>query len=134
VKKWIFSKLFLMMLLLILQKVEAQQNLLFSNDIYSGISASSLSPTQTYINPNPWDIQIFSEDINVYNDYAYISKGNLLGLTKGEIVAADPKNGITGASQAHVLDYYNKDLAKLFFNSDVLEPSFFQIKNWGKRF
>ncbi len=124
VKKWIFSKLFLVMLLLILQKVEAQQNLLFSNDIYSGISASSLSPTQTYINPNPWDIQIFSEDINVYNDYAYISKGNLLGLTKGEIVAADPKNAITSSSQAHVFNYYNKDLANLFFNSDVLGPSF----------
>lgn len=107
-----------------LQKVKAQQNLLFSNDIYSGISASSLSPTQTYINPNPWDIQVFSEDTNVYNDYGYVSKQSLLGLTKGNIIAADPKKGITGTNQANVFDYYNKDLANLYFSSDVMGPSF----------
>ncbi|WP_300673001.1 hypothetical protein [Soonwooa sp.] len=123
-EKRIFLKLFLVGCTLALQKVEAQQNIMFSNDLYSGVSSSSLSPTQTYINPNPWDIQIFSEDVNVYNDYGYVSKQSLLGLTKGKIIAAEPKKGITGANQANVFDYYNKDLANLYFSSDIMGPSF----------
>jgi len=102
----------------------AQQNPLFSNDIYSGISSASTSPTQPFINPNPWDVQLFSEDISLINDYAYISQFSLLGLASKKIESADPRRGIRGDGKAGVMDYYNHDFANLHFSSDILGPSF----------
>ncbi len=110
--------------LLMICTLKAQQNIQFSNDIFGGISAATLSPTQTYINPNPWDIQLFSEDINILNDYAYISQQSLLKLPKTKIKTASPKNGILGSNTAGVLDFYNKENAHLFFSSDIMGPSF----------
>lgn len=124
VKKALKEKIVIILCVINFYFSNAQQNLLFSNDIYSGISAATTSPTQTFINPNPWDAQLFSTDISLLNDYAYISKMSLIGLTSAKIETANPKKGITGSSKAGVMDFYNKDLANLHFSSDIMGPSF----------
>ena len=76
------------------------QNILsFSNDQFIGINGATFSPTTPYFNPNKWDINVISEDIIFKNDYAYISDQSVLGLTKGKIKTANPRQGITGDSE-----------------------------------
>ena len=101
-----------------------QNTLSFSNDQYSGINSAPLSPTTPYFNPNKWDVSIFSADILFQNDYAYISDQSILGLLKGEIKTANPKKGITGETQANVLDFYTRNFVKYNLESDVIGPSF----------
>lgn len=101
-----------------------QENLTFGTDIFSGISSAPFSPTQPFLNENPWDINLIAEDVFVQNDYLYISRQSILGLTKAEIETAKPKAGITGENTSDVLDFYNKDFGNYHFSSDVLGPSF----------
>lgn len=103
---------------------KGQQNIVLSNDLFSGISSVASSPSHTFLNPNPWDVQLFSEDISVFNDHAYISQQRLLGLPNATIETANPKKGILGTSQANVLDFYNKDFSTAFVSSEVMGPSF----------
>ena len=105
-------------------KITAQNNLTFSNDNYSGINSAVLSPTQPFLNSNPWDVNLISADLFIQNDYAYISKQSILGLTKSEIKSANPKKNITGENTPNVFDFFNKDKANLLVASDVLGPSF----------
>jgi len=102
----------------------AQDPLIFSNDSYSGISAVGISPTQPFLNPNNWDVHLFSENIFFNSDYVYISKTSLLGLANGEIKSADISNGITGENTRKVTDYYNRDVTGFHFSSDLMGPSF----------
>ena len=104
--------------------IDAQENLAFHNDQFSGINSAILTPTQTFLNPNPWDINLFSADVFLQNDYAYISNQSFLGLRNQEIISRDLKNGITGENTAGVLDFYNDDFGSYHFSSDVLGPSF----------
>ena len=102
----------------------AQNNLSFVNDNYSGINSAVLSPTQPFLNSNPWDVNLFSADLFLQNDYAYISQQSLFGLTKTEIEVSNPKKNITGENTPNVLDFYNKEKANLLFSSDISGPSF----------
>ena len=118
-------KLFsLSFLLLCFCKITAQNNWSFSNDQYSGINSAVLSPTQPFLNPNPWDVNLISADLFLQNDYAYISKQSLFGLTKSEIQTTDPRQNITGENTPNVFDFYNKEKANLLLSSDILGPSF----------
>lgn len=102
-----------------------QENLIFTNDLYSGINAAVVSPTQPLLNPNPWDVNFLAEDIFFNTDYAYISQQSYLGLlTGGKIASRDIKQNITGENTPSVLDFYNKDLGNYSFSSDILGPSF----------
>ena len=102
----------------------AQNNFTFTNDSYSGINATVSSPTQNYFNPNPWDVNMISADLFLDNDYAYISKQSILGLRNASIQTANPKKGITGATQANIFDFYNRENANLVTSMDILGPSF----------
>lgn len=104
--------------------ITAQNNFTFINDNYSGINSAVLSPTQPYLNPNPWDSNLISTDVFFQNNYAYISQQSILGLLNTSIKTASPKRGISGENQPNVLDFYNKDNANFLFNSDILGPSF----------
>ena len=87
-----------------------QENLIFTNDQYSGINSAIVSPTQPFFNPNPWDVNLFAEDIFFNTDYAYISKQSFLGLAKGSgIKSLDIENNINGENTPSVLDFYNKN-------------------------
>lgn len=101
----------------------AQAPLIFSNDRFSGISAAPLSPTQPFLNPNTWDIHLFSENIFFQSDYIYISESSVIGLFSNDIESADISNGITGENTAHISDYYNKDITGYHFSSDLMGPS-----------
>lgn len=107
--------------------VQAQESILFSNDQYSGISSVIISPTQSFLNPNPWDINIIADDVFLQNDYSYISQQNFLGLTKEEIKSASIKENITGNNTPNVFDFYNKELGNYHLSSDIMGPSF-QVK------
>ncbi len=107
----------------------AQNNLSFLNDNYSGINSAAFSPTQPYLSSNPWDVNLFSADLDLQNDYAYISQQSLLGISKAPIEPTNPKQGITGANTPNVFDFYNKEKANLLFASDILGPSFAMTAN-----
>lgn len=110
-------------ILLLAQIAIAQDPYIFSNDPYSGISSVGISPTQPFLNPNSWDINIFSENIFFQNDYGYLSKTSLFGLIKGETQEVDLENNITGENTKRVFDYYNKDQFGYHFSSDLMGPS-----------
>lgn len=112
------------MLVFCLSNVSAQNNLSFLNDSFSGINSAVISPTQPFLNPNPWDANLLSADVFLNNDYAYISSQSILGLSNATIVTANPNKNISGENQSNVLDFYNKDKANLLFGSDILGPSF----------
>lgn len=105
-------------------QMHAQENILFGNDIYSGISQVGLSPTQPHLNPNPWDIHLVSSDVFVQNDYLYISNQSFLGLRNSEIRTVNHKLNRTGINTAGVLDYFNEDLASLQVSAGIYGPSF----------
>ena len=110
-------------------KITAQNNWTFMNDSYSGINSTVLSPTQPFLNPNPWDVNLVSADLFLQNDYAYISKQSLLGILKTPIYTANPRQNFTGENNANVFDFYNEDNANLLFGSDILGPSFSMTAN-----
>ncbi|WP_131450898.1 DUF5723 family protein [Chryseobacterium sp. FH1] len=99
------------------------------NDNYSGVNSAVLSPTQAFLNPNPWDVNLISADAFLQNDYAYISQRSLLGLSKTPIYVSNPKQNVTGENTAGIFDFFNKDKANLLFDSDVLGPSFSMTAN-----
>lgn len=104
--------------------MSAQDAVIFSNDKYSGISSVGFSPTQPFLNPNPWDVNIIAEDIFVQNDYTYISNQSVLGLANADIRGVTLRDKIMGISGPNLQDYYNKDVGRYHFSSDVLGPSF----------
>ncbi|MPS71788.1 MAG: hypothetical protein E2590_01405 [Chryseobacterium sp.] len=108
-------------------KIAAQNNFSFSNDNYSGINSVVLSPTQAFLDTNPWDVNLISADIFLQNNYAYISKQNVLGLLNAEIQVANPRKNIRGEGQSNVFDFYNKETADALMNYDALGPSFSMI-------
>lgn len=101
----------------------SQEPYIFSNDKYSGISAVGISPTQPFLNPNGWDVHLFSEDIFAQNRYIYVSQTSIFGLFSGGIDSADPSNGVTGENTARVSDYYNEDITGYHFSNDIMGPS-----------
>ena len=106
---------------------QAQESILFNNDQYGGINSVVISPTQTFLNPNPWDINIISEDVFLQNDYGYISQQSFLGLKNAEIQSANIKKNRTGENTPNVFDFYNKVLGNYHLSNDILGPSF-QLK------
>lgn len=106
---------------------QAQESILFSNDKFSGISSVVISPTQPFLNPNPWDVNILAEEVFLQNDYGYISQQSFLGLRNAEIESASIKQNRTGENTPNIFDFYNKEVGNYHLSSDVLGPSF-QIK------
>ncbi|SHK62885.1 hypothetical protein [Epilithonimonas mollis] len=127
-------KLFLIEFLIICNiTITAQNNFSFSNDVYSGINSAVLSPAEPFLNPNPWDINLFSPDVFLQNDYAYISQSSIMGLRNATIETANPKKGITGENQTNVFDFYKKDKVNFLFSSDIMGPSFSIITNFREK-
>lgn len=103
--------------------MSAQDAVIFSNDKYSGISSVGFSPTQPFFNPNSWDVNIIAEDIFVQNDYAYISHQSILGLTDANIKSVNLRDRMLGITGPGLQDFYNKDVGRYHFSSDLLGPS-----------
>ncbi|MHA3788793.1 hypothetical protein ACX0HA_11320 [Flavobacterium hauense] len=117
-------KLKVLLLVVFPLAMSAQDAVIFSNDKYSGISSVGFSPTQPYMNPNPWDVNIIAENLFVQNDYTYISNQSILGLASADIKGVTLRDKIMGISGPNLQDYYNKDVGRYHFSSDVLGPSF----------
>ena len=103
--------------------LHSQDPYIFSNDRFSGISTIGISPTQSFLNPNQWDVHLFSENIFIQNSYGYISKTSVLGITDGEIREANIGENITGENTKKVWDYYNKDITGYHFSNEIMGPS-----------
>lgn len=88
---------------------QAQESILFSNDPYSGINSVVISPTQSFRNPNPWDINLLAENLFLQNDYGYVSQQSLLGLYNAEIQSTNIKKNRTGENTANVLIFIIKN-------------------------
>lgn len=114
-------------------QIAAQNSWTWTNDTYSGINSAGVAPTQPFLNPNPWDINLIGLDAAIQNDYAYISQQSLLGLSDAEIVMANPSRNITGENQADVFDFFNKKNANFLFNTDITGPSFSMTANIRKK-
>jgi hypothetical protein len=103
--------------------MSAQDAVTFSNDKYSGISGVGFSPTQPFLNPNSWDVNIIAEDIFVQNDYTYITQQSIIGLIGADINSVSLRDKMMGISGPNLQDYYSKDNGRYHFSSDVLGPS-----------
>lgn len=103
---------------------KSQDPVIFSNDPFSGISTVGISPTQSYMNSNNYDVHLFSESAFIQNRYGYISKSSLLGLTSGEIKESDIKNNITGENTKKIWDYFNEETTSYHFSNEIMGPSF----------
>lgn len=126
-------KIFSAVLLFLFSKpLFGQENLSFSNDRFSGINSAVLSPIQPFLNPNPWDINLISEDLFLQNDYVYISDRSFLSLAGSKIQSASRRKNRTGENTSGVLDFYNRNVGNYHFSSDILGPSLslkIKIKN-----
>lgn len=118
------KKIFALIPFFLTQFFYGQENLTFGNDQYSGISSAPVSPTQPFINPNPWDINFISEDVFLQNDYVYVSDMSFLAFRNTEVKSASNRKNIHGYNTSHVLDFYNGDFGTYHFSSDILGPSF----------
>jgi len=114
---------YLILLLACPVELQAQQPYIFSNDPFSGISAVGISPTQPFLNPNYWDVHLFSEDIFLQNRYAYVSKSSIFSLLAGKVESADIGNNITGENTAGIFDYFNHQRTGYHFSSELMGPS-----------
>jgi hypothetical protein len=115
--------------------VSGQENLAFSNDIFSGINSALFSPTQPFLNTNPWDVNLISESVNFENDYSYISNESFLSLRNTKIRGVSIRKNITGENTSGIFDFYNKNFGSYYFSSDLLGPSFsLKSKIKGKDF
>lgn len=117
------NKCLLFIILFCSNLVFAQNIVSFSNDQYNGINGVVFSPTNSYFNPNKWDVNIISEDILFRNDYAYISDQNVLGLIKGETKSANIKAGIRGETHSNILDFTTKNTISYHLENDIMGPS-----------
>ena len=119
-----------LLLICFFSNINAQNMISFGNDAYSGINAVALFPTQSFTNPNPWDVNLVAADVNAINNYLYISQQNVLSLAFGDkIKAANHRKGIDGENLPNILDYYNKKNANLLVGSDIYGPSFSVLTN-----
>ncbi|MBA5629672.1 hypothetical protein [Moheibacter lacus] len=103
--------------------IKAQDPYIFSNDPFSGISAVGISPTQSYLNSNRYDVHLFSESAFIQNRYGYISKSSLIGLTSAEIKESDIENNITGENTKQIWDYFNDETTGYHFSNEIMGPS-----------
>lgn len=115
--------LFLFAAFFLVIRINAQESVLYSNDQYGGINTATASPTQPFLNPNPWDINLVSTAVFLQNDYGYISQMSWLALRNSEVKSANVKNNIRGDNTPNVFDFYNKDFTTFHFSSEVLGPS-----------
>ncbi|PZR19148.1 MAG: hypothetical protein DI539_15005 [Flavobacterium psychrophilum] len=113
--------------------LSAQDAVIFSNDKYSGISTVGFSPTQSFFNPNSWDVNIVAVDVFLQNDYTYITNQSIIGLAGADITSVSLRDKIMGVSGSNLQDYYNKDNGGYHFSSDVLGPSFSFTTDIGQR-
>lgn len=118
------KKFFAFLCFFLVQYFFAQENLTFGNDQYSGITSAPISPAQSFINPNPWDINFVSEDAFLQNDYVYVSEMSFLAFRNTDVKSANKTKNIRGYNTPHVLDYYNGDFGNYHFSSDIVGPSF----------
>ncbi len=123
------KSLFVLIFLIVTVQWKAQNSWTWINDSYSGINSATVSPTQPFLSPNPWDINITGVDSFLENDYAYISQQSLLGLSDSEIVMSNRRRNISGESEANVFDFFNRKNASFLFNTDILGPSFSMTAN-----
>lgn len=110
-------------------KISGQNDITFLNDQYSGVNSTVLSPTQAYLNPNILDINIFSEDIFLQNNYAYIPHKSLIGLGLSNDKITDLKEN----DYPDMLRYYNKNGAVFLLASDILGPAFSFSEDIGEK-
>jgi len=122
-------KQLLILFVFLVKTISAQEPITFANDHFSGISAAPVSPTQPYLNEQNFDINLFAEDVFAENNYLYISRQSILGITKAEIATANPKKGISGETDSDVMDYFNKNTATFHVSSQIMGPSFSLTKN-----
>ena len=113
--------------------LSAQDAVIFSNDKYSGTSTVGFSPTQSFFNPNSWDVNIVAVDVFLQNDYTYITNQSIIGLAGADITSVSLRDKIMGVSGSNLQDYYNKDNGGYHFSSDVLGPSFSFTTDIGQR-
>lgn len=120
----LFKTIFQSVLLCAPLIVFSQENLVFSNDRFSGINSAVISPTQPFLNSNPWDINLLSADVFLQNDCVYISDQSLINLNNTKLRSKNITLGVTGLNTSRVVDFYNDDFGNYHFSSDIMGPSF----------
>lgn len=110
--------------------LSAQINIGVKNDHFISTNAITENPSVFLQNPHPWEINLISADVFLNNNYAFISKKNLLAIPGTDISINDESNqdnlpkGNIGFQDKNKFNYH--------YQTDVLGPSFavkFKIKD-----
>ncbi len=88
----------------------SQEQLGMRLERYSGIYGATLNPANTAFNPNRWEVSLFSADLFLENNYAYLQKTSLPNALRNsdKIVAVTDTSGENPpARDAIFLDYFD---------------------------
>ncbi|GAB4496929.1 MAG: hypothetical protein OHK0019_29580 [Saprospiraceae bacterium] len=106
----------------------SQEQLGMRLERYAGIYSATLNPANTAFNPNNWEISLFSADIFLENNYAFLQKTSLQNALRNsdKIVAVNDTSAESPpARDAILLDYFNaKSRMRGVAQSRVTGPSF----------
>ena len=111
--------------------INAQEQIGFHTDNYSGINAIRLNPTAYTQSPYGWDINLGAAGIFMGNNYAFIRPTSLIDLIQnGEnanyLFAPDLEGKIELGTNDYLVDFKNDGKKRyLFHNAQIQGPSFF---------
>ena len=95
---------------------------------YSGIYSAALNPANTAFNPNNWEVSLFSADVFLENNYAFLQNTSLQNALRNSdnIVAVSDTSGENPpVRDAIFLDYFDaKRKMRAVVQSRITGPSF----------
>lgn len=102
--------------------LSAQVNIGVKNDIFVSTNAVIDNPTASLQNPNPWEINLVSFDVSVNNNYAFLSKKNLLGLISNADIKVNGNQSQDNLPQG-TIGFGDEKMFNYNYQVDVLGPA-----------
>jgi len=106
----------------------SQEQLGMRLERYAGIYGATLNPANTAFNPNNWEVSLFSADVFLENNYAFLQKTSLQNALRNSdnIVAVSDTSGENPpVRDAIFLDYFDaKRKMRAVVQSRITGPSF----------
>lgn len=109
----------------------AQVNIGVKNDHFISTNAITNNPSVFLQNPNPWEINLFSADVFLQNNYSFISQQSLLGLTGKDVKLYSNNSSNQENLPKNTVGFEDNSKFNEYFQTDILGPSFaikFKIK------
>lgn len=109
----------------------AQVSIGVKNDNFISTNAITNNPSVFLQNPNPWEINFFSADVFLQNNYSFISQQSLLGLTGKDVKLHINHTSNFNNLPKNTIGFAGDSKFKEYLQTDILGPSLafkFKIK------